>query len=567
MKVKILLYEKTNFDSVNLPDSIDMLMGNYEPFFEDIISITHPLINNVRIKIKFEDVINTDYVIMTDIEHQENYYCFSVNSINYVNDNVCSLDLQLDALTSLGALTKVNVVGFVSRCHIKKEDDVFGNYIIEESFTPNESLKLDVSNQFGQNKENLSSTAILETSVEPIEDKSDVLTPNGSAPHNEVLLVPACRSMSNGVAKLRLEFGEVTINNPNGTYKVNNINTIATTMRKFGVENGIISSYNLPNAYAGKAVDGTISSSYTLIGFSDIGINLFYTNVANKKAFTQFSSIKLLSNCSGNSYEVNNIADILQRDGTEFSLGIFSDPRCNGRPTCYFRYYKGEYQGNKTPLAKCDGMIWQNNPIIYTDKSGSNIEILNITDRQNLRRDTQNTNLAKGVVNTAYNTLANSLLDPSQAKANMMKGVADVGGQVVNYAFDKAILENELNTELKIFNRNLNFQQPQLNFCRNESVRDFYGNGFYIAYTHLSVKDTIRFDTYLTRFGYAVDEEYDPAYLTSRSKFNFIQFSEVDLFCDRPKWLRELAKIQLKNGIRLWHEKPTKEAMERFGNP
>ena len=105
----------------------------------------------------------------------------------------------------------------------------------------------------------------------------------------------------------------------------------------------------------------------------------------------------------------------------------------------------------------------------------------------------------------------------------------------------------------------------QLDFPQVPYLADYIGNAFYDVRTRLSDKDTIRFDRFLSAYGYAVDEDLGTSgesdalnLFTTRDKHNYVQVEDaVVKKAGVPLMLINGVINELENGVRIWHVAPS----------
>ena len=102
----------------------------------------------------------------------------------------------------------------------------------------------------------------------------------------------------------------------------------------------------------------------------------------------------------------------------------------------------------------------------------------------------------------------------------------------------------------------INTQQPEVTFPTSLSTQLFTGNTFLVYDTFLSVNDAYRFDAFLSAYGYACNEEATAEAFTCRQNFNYVSFEDVSIgiITGASLAMRERAKQQLQNGVRIWHK-------------
>ena len=217
-------------------------------------------------------------------------------------------------------------------------------------------------------------------------------------------------------------------------------------------------------------------------------------------------------------------------------------------------------------------MTWANVPIVWTDKSGTNVDRLNFNTSQTLASNKIDLAHEQKQVSNAANTAFDVVGDlfSGDVKGAIKSGIGGVSNATttgIDYLYAKRERALEYNAESQIFNRNNYYVQPEVSYPRSEAVRDFIGNNFIVSQLQLSTADVTNFDNYLTQFGYNVGGvTFNTSMLNSRPHFNFIKFSSISILSPRAMWLRKECESQMMNGVRLWHTKPSPEKMLAFGN-
>ena len=569
MKVTCGIYANTGFNAINIPDSIETLgLMGADNVYVGIVDINSLYLPTVRIKKTFEEIGNADYVVLTTYDTKL-YYAYTVSTIIMLAPDVAELHLLIDAYNSIGGLLNPQnqiLQGFVERYNVN--DDVYGKYALAESFTPTNPLNIVFSKLFGDDANNYKN--IIELCCDVENGKSEVLKPSTSAPNDEVLLIPLTKKVTQSNVTYRVGSKSIKRKNPISQYfeVTDQIIEKIKILRSYGLDNSILSSYQVPTSFI--SINGNdIESVSTIYPASTIGINLQYATVRNLKVlYSDFCKIKLYSVASGNSAEFVP-SDI--SNGGSFNIRIDADVRASGKPTAFFTYYKN--QNVDSIYTNCvDGLTWANVPIVWTDKSGTNVDRLNFNTSQTLASNKINLSheqkQVSNVANTAFDVVGD--LFSGNVKGAIKSGIGGVSNATttgIDYLYAKRERALEYNAESQIFNRNNYYVQPEVSYPRSEAVRDFIGNNFIVSQLQMSTADVTNFDNYLTQFGYNVGGvTFDTTMLNSRPHFNFIKFSSVSILSPRAMWLRKECESQMMNGVRIWHTKPSPEKMLAFGN-
>ena len=575
MRVLCAIYGNTGFNVVNIPDTPARLQlmadgGKCQILFNEYLELNTTYTPKIIINKKWDEINTADYVFMTtNLYDNKMCYCYTVANIQMLADDVAELTLIIDAINTLGGLQNVEVLqGIVERRTIAVSEDLYGKYSLNEPFTPQQPLAIKIGNIFGSIDNN--KKCYYEKVLKTVDNVSNVLRPTGGVANQEVLLIPAtqkindtttCEMMMSSLKSCKQPISE--IKEINGT-ELDEINKL----RQYGMENAILTAWELPTNYGGFS-GANLRGNLRIIPESATGITLNYSDTYNKKAiYGEFSKLVLYSICSGNKAEFNP-EDIVNNN--TFNILIITDPRANGKPTAYFEYFKGAnlYDYGVNGVA---GMVWNNAPIVYTDKSGSNVDRLNFETQQKLRTDKFETKARQERTNLGITTLADTIQGGITTGAVGVVGALGRSvGKLIGMEWERSqaleLQQLEMGAESEIFNRNQTYVQPEVNFARNESVRDFLGNNFLLTQYQLSQTDLINYDTFLTQFGYNVGgETYLNTMSTNRPDFNFIKFTSVSLKNEHPLWIRKQAEEQLKVGVRLWHKEPNTQSLLASGN-
>lgn len=573
MLCSVKCYGSTGFNAINIPLNAKQLLATSDipVFYEDTLNINTLILPTIRIKLEFITAQYIDYIEMT---HGVNSYYYTVNNLTMLNDNVCELSLLLDGWNSCNDGNEIALDGSVERMHIKKSEDLYGKYSLDEEFTPSEPLQIAISSKVGQtNNEYFEIVEFVQQVTAQDKNKAQVMSPSEITPNDEVLLIPSI-SKSNHT---HITCGDSDINTGiSGLYSrtsnATQVDEQINLLRQYGMENAILSSYAIPRQYVDvENVDrntGWIQRVRAKKQDITNPLNLLYTTVNNVKAlYGKYNKIKLLSNCSGESIEFN--PEDISVNGV-ITVSITCDPRSTGKPVASFKYYKGTDVSNLL-LNSVNGENWANTPISYSDKSGSAVDRLNFNTNQAVT--VENARL-KGEHQMISNVVGGAVSGAGYgvSPASMIAGA--IGGGVkagiitaFNQHYENQILKNTLEAEKEIFTRNLTYTQPQVSFAKSQALRDYVGNSFYVIQNRLSVADVINYDTYLTRYGYNVGNvDFNLSYLDNRKNFVFLKFNDLNIRNNKSIYIRNQAVTQLKNGVRLWKVRPNSIYMKADGN-
>lgn len=602
------LFYNTGFDNVNIPDS-STLLEQYR--YKDVPSLDilqDRELSSIRIDITYELMKGADYCQIGNT-----YYI--INGYTMLNTNTCQLSLVVDYITSNGGIDAMIVEsGWVNRTHIPKDADVLFDYVLDEPFTPNDPLELSDVIPIKEVK-NDNEWTILQSTIK-LEDlgitykSSDGLDAlwfkawgQGITEANEdTLVIPKLPYAGEDLTTTAItaynnDIGEIlTTGSPGTLYFVvkgvdkntSYVNDGITVARSAGVESAILNQYVLPESYIDlenteflgfddydytRLVKLTSKNEKISVGALPFEYNL---NVKNKKVFSgKYNQYVLCSNVSGN--KITMVPEDI-RGGSVPEVRTCADLRANGKPWAYFNYYKGNY--NNLMMMSCEGLSWQNAPLIYYDKSGSTL------DRYNFNSQYQQNTMNRTLKQIDYTA---KMLTPSQEDLNMninppynydnfigplsknQESMADAGvrrmvaGHIANIAnvgreAATAYANDRMTQNRDIFNftASQNLIVPDINFPRSEDLRDYLGNNFYLYRYKLSENDLQRYDKFLTMFGYSVSLPFTKDLLTNRPYFNYISVGNAHISYnnDTSMSYRLGAENQLSSGVRIWHVRP-----------
>lgn len=595
----VRLYQNTGFDIINSP-AVPSLLDSFT--YVDIPAINALQItrlNSVCIKATEDQVTNADYCLISDGTHNAYY---AVVDYHMEKPDTCTLSIVMDNMLTAGGVTGANwdvLDGITERHHITTADDTLFAYVEEDPFlVPSKPLGIAYESAFlGKASDASNSIGVVEATVPLTEIGDTTVTPEATA---YTVTASGSECIVPKLPKLISRSSADMYNYPNGTpqlvispatkyYNIANtdVQEGLARVRDLGIENGsIISQYIVPSEYASAPSydpnePGMIT---TLHGKEDTKSNLsadfnfeYGTGIHNKRVYAGIcNKYGLLAIGSGNSIEFNP-EDI--KDGTKPSVSVISDPRPNGKP--YFRYTKYKNDTTNFFMNCIAGLNWQNIPLLYTDKSGSEIDVIRFNTEQSIKNQNMEVQVGQKALEMA-NPFANKQMSILKSLGNNISelvgfGVATVGGLTGTMGTGEMAMgsdiydierkrQNAAAQELQEFNINQNIIAPQLMFPRSEGLRDFLGNGCYAYRYYLETSDLTKFDKILTMYGYRITEPLTKDMFNVRSKFNYIKAKGVSIGGSLPKWLREGMAQELAIGKRFWKVAPDKTIYTNGGN-
>lgn len=626
----VKLYKNTGFNIRNIPSSSSILDGidSSNILNIDAVWILQDDIGSIKIKVNWNNVKDADYCKIGNI-----YYF--VTGIAMLNENTARVNLQLDALTTVG-INNINLInGWCTRRHVK-DDKIFDNNLVE-NFLPSE---VSVTNgsliaPLAYPRQNIAIDLIASTcfldNQDTIAKKYVEAVQEGETPGSDYVMVPqippippdyATRvSMGMGIAENRaykqlpnnvlhiLAIRKLNDAGDTVSYLVDNrewYNNIIAQLWGLGLQGVITSSYTI-KWY------GDSFSSYTVVGehgfLDSIDLNTFmgepseelnfeyevpnYT-IRNKKVFSgQYNKYTCMSLCNGDMQEF--LASQIKGNSPRPYFWLNADASPTGCTYCRPFYFEG-LTGEKFPdglIKTCRGSQWQNNQLINQYSAGYGLTLGNRINNQNVAiASLASTGLSAigSTINsigsnvsdiTSYdankNLLSNLRMNPTGAsietelalreslQGKMNTAASGIGNMMALNTLAQGI-NSVANTGFNFLNNQLNLDThaylvaPSINFPLSPNLSDYIGNGFYLTRERLSDNDAIRYDKYLTAFGYATSEPLTMDCFNCRTYFNYVQAIDVNFeFKNNNNFglrMREMIISQLGQGVRFWHVLP-----------
>ena len=595
----VRLYQNTGFDIINAP-AVPSLLDSFS--YVDIPAINALQItrlNSVCIKATEDQVTNADYCRISDGTHNAYY---AVTDYHMEKPDTCTLSIVMDNMLTAGGITGANwdvLDGITERHHIATADDTLFAYVEDDPYlVPSKPLGIHYESAFlGKASDATNSIVVAEATV-PLDEIGDTTaTPEATAytvtaSGSECVVPKLPKLASNSSADMYNYPGgspQLVINPSTKYYDISNsdIQEGLSRVRELGIENGsIIAQYIIPKEYASAAYYSQASGNITVLHGKDdtnsalsSDFNFEYGTAHNKRVYAGIcNKYGLLAIGSGNSVEFNP-EDI--SDGTKPSVSAISDPRPNGKP--YFRYTKYKNDATNFFMNCIAGLNWQNVPLLYTDKSGSEIDTIRFNTEQSIKNQNMEVAVQRsalealnpldfkaekgGLIGSIANDLS-SIGGFAAATIGGLTGTADTGTMsALSDTYDIGRKRaNAAAQELQEFNISQNIVAPQLMFPRSEGLRDFLGNGCYAYRYYLETSDLAKFDKILTMYGYRITEPLTKTMFNVRSKFNYIKAKGVSIGGSLPKWLREGMAQELAIGKRFWKVAPDKTIYTNGGN-
>lgn len=596
MNYQISLFKNTGFNSINIPgsqaliDSCPQITLSSNDAQCDILQARG--LTSLPLRVSYDDAKMVDYIRLSNATEKV-YYAVKVVPEKSSPD-VTTFSLEYDPINSnVSNVSQLKFLDGIFERHHTSTDGLF-EYVEEDPYLiPSKPLGIHYESAFlGKASTSEDSIIIAEATV-PLDEIGDTtVTPDATAyttSGGSECVVPKLPKLTAHSAATMPRYPsdvsnpQVTLLPSTGYFDTTytNIQEGLARVRDLGIENGsIVAQYIVPKEYAAAE---HYSSAHTgeilnLHGKKDININLSndfkfeYGTAHNKRVYAGIcNKYGLLAIGSGNSAEFNP-EDIYGTNNVKPSVSVISDPRPNGKP--YFRYslYKND---DVNFFMNCvAGLNWQNVPLLYTDKSGSEIDTIRFQTEQSIKDQNAVVSGAqtflgggagsspRGFVGGVLHGIAQNGLAMGIMAAEAFTGQKaydDATYSAISPVYDIARLRaNSANQELQEFNISQNIVAPQLMFPRSEGLRDFLGNGCYAYRYYLENSDIAKFDKILTMFGYR-DTQPAPgneSFLTNRPRFNYCKIAGASVGGTLPQWEREAISAVFSVGVRIWHTLP-----------
>lgn len=533
--------------------------------------------------------INTDYSTIKDADYVKiNDIGYWVTGITMLNDNVAEVGLQQDYVTTAGISNLEIISGWCTRKCVT--DDTKYTNTLDEPFSPTSPLKIDFGNEIkGSGSSDVPQTIIV-SSIDlanlPLTAKAYV-----DAASDKVL-VPDLNVVPNGSLNTLYTSHVCGASNAKSTrlpatqaYSGANqtILDALSQIRSLGVESCIVACYTVSaNWVAVTESSNKITNMEDYCQYVASGLTQIPGTFKNNKVYSgQFNKIVHYSLATGDSSE-DRIEDIVEYNGSVPSDNIFwfvaADPRYDGNPVCMPKTVHGS--DNNKLLSCVNGAKWQSIPITYQGASGygfmgnalqTNIDKMD-TQRMyallgglsGIMMGSKSPGAFQGSGDFMYNAdqgngLGSFVRDnsnmgfagnanPVGMSGKLLGGIAAMGAYNANIMYSKQALFNTYNQAMAAV---------ETKFPRIPSFQDYVGNTFFEMRYRLSDNDMVRFDNFLTQFGYAVDEVFDTSCFSGRTHFNYVQGRDMALKKSGvPQYILEGMAKSIESGVRIWHTAP-----------
>lgn len=620
----IRLYKDTGFDLNNIPDSQALLDSNSYIDVDAIWVYQNQEQGKIRIKTNFNSVYSVDYCRIgtgeTAISEPAFYFVTNVTMINPVT---AELDLEIDAITTIGLANITNNIlgGWCTRRSVT--DDTLFNNCIDEDFTPTQPLEHDTQELI------IPSDGILVVvSTIDLQKVSEKLSQGykNSVESTEVdVSVPTVPAINFNYTKIIIDYEGLQLTRElvgkrmyyaptNNQTAINNLTDALTTVWSLGLFDSIAGIYYLPIGPKGSG------ARFTYEDITDIDVtNQFYSfkeltvhggffqldkipfkwntsTIHNNKVFaTRYNNYRLVSMVSGNeaNYYAGDIYDKLNKP-TAPTISVNIDGSDNGTTYAKPEYIKGVdlSQSSKPYEIMRDAVTggdWVSINYNQSRPKGitKSLTALNIEEAYGTLASVGsglsalsgfNTGSASGnyIDNIPYSGTGSKMSILQKGRANVqindynqqlslqnnLSNLGQIGSIIPNFV--SSLFNSRFNKARRAQAKaNAIVQTPQTWFPIDNTLSLFYGNSYYVIRERLSDADTLKFDKYLTMYGYAVNEPLTKDCFYGRQYFNYIECSDLSigkLLGTFPLRLKQLAIEQLEGGIRIWHTQVNQDA-------
>lgn len=601
---KVTAYKNTGINSVNTIDKPARLSAAENIEFPVLDILQAEFLNSIRVKATRDQVKDVDFVVLQNSENVLDTFFYSVESFTSTSIDVQILSITFDALLTLefieNGIENIKFLdGITERHHVAKDEDIYGAFTEDDPLLiPSKELGF-IEKSFYQTS-GIGGTVVRSTVDLQETANSDEATTYTDAEGNSVTVpTPAKALTSSTVFGFKLGTGQ-SVYSINGVamYDGEDDNTQKgiERLRNLGIEQGsITASYRMLknvdyvethsgndpkfDTISGVYEDGTIGDEFFAFEYDH--------NVKNKRVlYGNCNMYEMISTSSGMRMAFKPEDLCLNGNGEMLSAPVafrLTDPRPEGRPYYGFKFFKGVDQAQFSYFANAvAGSQWASSPLVYTGASGSSLaEVRYNTEMEGMRLSSSqqtaqiNAELTKDNIRRVANFATGSAALLSSALNSNYERIPgqlrDLVGQAFTNAYERSILEEDAafkktqieeryaynaRKELMELKLGTTIVAPEIHFPNSETLRDFLGNGIYIIQYRPHVSDREKLDRILEMYGYKDTKALEPSDFTNRSKFNYVQANSVTIGGTAPKWIREAAKEQIANGVRVWHQLP-----------
>lgn len=603
-------YLHTGYNSDNYPDSPAQL-AQFDTVAIDTVDLVQNVnLQTIRVAGSFDTLKEIDYVQVGD-----RYYRASA-APSADADDVFTLTLQYDPVTSHGGFSALAFSDGVTVRHTTADDDMF-KYTESDPYTApaqplevvNGGMKFTGSDLAGIAVE---STLLLDTIGGWFDDNGKftgrALTfkdPDGETYQVTVPYTPGVNvktsyligyNVNTNVSEAETSspatalYATFVFDGKTATEKPR-ITRALGAVRALAVEGSVLNQIAYPAqfiTFPAEIGEGLITGVNGKDQYEDSGLKFdqYSDQIHNNRVkYGEYNKYGLMT-AKGDKGEF--LPEQIGESGdTSPMIRSIADPRPDGRP--YFRYqkYLGDTSFDGFWVSCLQGLEWQNVPLVYTSASGSyqtRATFSNEYQQQWFDKSYADQNQFYGDMQKTVNALPSAVGTGLNAAAASptLAGVSAIGaaGTLVMNATIDAIQslnqseQRQTNYELarKRAWQDYAFSQrivkPDVMFPFNANViRDFIGNGV-LAYRYkYKAADALRIDRLLTMYGYKDTRALTSDMFSAREYFDYVQATGVTVAnLNIPLWERNAIADILNGGVRVWHT-AVNPSRYQLGNP
>ena len=607
----VRLYYHTGFNAGNCPGSIALLNTFTHSDFDALDLIQARELPQISIRATYDQVKDADYCCLFNND-EAIYYIVDGEGITSDDDTSVIPFIDIDPVLTAGGFSAIEVLdGITERHHVATADDTFGAYTEEDPYlTASKPLELvDAGSypvlgggkfiiaqstarltQMGFAKDHPLSTKYVqyESGVEISSCDIPAVAPLSHQDRSKTAMEGLGTDSVPGMALF-------VLNDPRtGQGSVGRVSADGVpALQQIGASDAIKNCYSIPEEYifnghpsyftdnvedaegntnsiTEEHIDTITGKSGPVIagGIPTTGFEYEYAQVHNKRVlYGEMNRYGLIAKATGDSC-LYKPEEIFHAGDTKPVVKMFANPAPDGCPYFRYEYLNGE---NGNPFMNCvTGGVWENAPLIYSDKSGSVLDTLKLEASQTMKRDQFDIEQAraKNLLDAGKGLLIGGSIDAVGNAPLSLAGIAP--GTLYSVNNNSAQLLSTINSgalrraratrqELAMQNIELGISQvvaPTVNFPRSSGLRDYVGNNVFVYRYHPSATDLVKQDKILTMYGYKDTAPLTTAMFSNRSKFNYIKATGVSVKTSMPKWINDKIAQVFATGIRIWHVAP-----------
>lgn len=598
MNYTCLLWSDTGFNTVNIPDSPELIMSLPYLSLPVLDLVQERFLPNIKVRATWDQVKNADICKVGD-------WFYFVSGVHMTSNDVCSIDLIPDFLTSAGGVANLDILdGVTDRVHVTSdgyglytEDDPYMNPAYDMDILSHTHTMGSTSYTFVETTLNLkvlgmqkqgNSTEALVAACEKDGEEFTVTYP----------VVPMLNGTTTYSAGVGTQMHGLTDVKGQGLYWLGGEGDVASNFcrdgisqaRCLGIEEAISGQFSIPAVFVDPLGAGTGEFVEEMRGgaasWQTSEVPFIYGSARNRRIFYGSQTPYILAAASGDTLTAR-AEEIYGSGMTGPAVSMIADPRRSGKPYYRFTVLNGKsaavdfYDFFRNCVA---GQPWQSAPMVFNDKSGSILDQVNHAASMSARRlkelEAENqfnkqtglgaqikryAPIAAGLVGSAAVALLSGGASIGPEVAMIAGGAGALGGVASNLiddanirsdyerylsaqAFDRAIEEQQFAISQAVYTPTVAFPADPALFS------EITHNGYAVYRAVYSNRDISRIDKILTAYGYKHTKMLEKTDFTNRRYFNYVK-SSVSV-ARLPRWWATGVAAQLSGGVRVWHVQP-----------